>query len=464
MGENKKPRRFCQGCFEKQIEIDRLKEEVCRLKDRLRYQERTAKEGFFGSSTPSSKIPIKPSSPEEQKRKQGGALPGHPGYGRKAVSASQADRIVDIDTGDICPECGGKLKGSKGRRPRTVIDIQPVNIKKILYRTSRKKCTRCGRIFQGKVPGVLPKSLFGNELLSYIAVQHYIHGTPLGRLEAQFGLGLGSMIGALHRMGKLFGNVPDRLIKEYRQAPVKHADETGWRNDGRSGFSWLFCTNKISIFRFRNTRSSKIPLEVLGTKKLPGVLVVDRYNAYNKAPVTLQYCYAHLLRDVEDLEKEFPDHVEINCFVSTLAPLLVQAMRLRSQDISDRKFYRQALALKEKILEVVHSSAKHPGIQRIQDIFRNNAHRMYHWAENRHVPAENNLVERELRPTVIARKVSFGSQSDEGAKTREVLMTVLHTLKKHTSDFTAQFKSALDKLAADPSFDPHQLLFPPPDT
>jgi transposase len=430
------------------------------LKARLRYQERTAKEGFFGSSTPSSKIPLKPNSVEEHQNKKGGALFGHPGHGRKGVSASQADQIVDIDIGETCLECGGKLKENKGWRPRTVIDMDPVTVKKILYRTSRKKCTQCGHLFQGKAPSVLPKSLFGNELLTHIAIQHYIYGIPLGRLEAQLGLGLGSMIGALHRLRQLFRNVPERLIKEYRLAPVKHADETGWRNDGHSGFSWLFCTENISIFRFRNTRSSKVPLEVLGTQRLPGVLVVDRYRGYNRAPVPLQYCYAHLLREVQDLEKEFPDHEEVNSFVSTLIPLLVQAMRLRSQDISDRMFSRQARALKGNILEVVKSSAKHPGIQRIQDIFRNNAHRLYHWAENRHVPAENNFVERELRPTVIARKVSFGSQSEEGAKTREVLMTVLHTLKKRTPNFTAQFKSALDWLSTDPSLDPYQLLFP----
>ena len=464
MEKNKKPRRYCAGCFEKQVQIDLLKEEVIRLKARLRYQERTAKEGFFGSSTPSSQIPIKPNTPEKEQNKRGGARRGHVGHGRRAISELQADRVVDIKAGNVCPKCKGELKESKGYRSRTVIDIQPIKIKKIFYRIFRKKCTQCGRVFQGKVHGVLPKSLFGNELLSHIAVQHYIYGTPLGRIEAQLDIGIGSMIGALHRLRQLFKDVPDRLIEEYRRSPVRHADETGWRNDGHSGYSWLFCADKISIFRFRNTRSSKVPLGVLGDKKLPGVLVVDRYNGYNRASVALQYCYAHLLRELEDVEKEFPDNAEVNCFVSTFAPLLVQAMRLRSQDISDEKFYRYARALKKKILKLVNSSAKHPGIQRIQNIFRDRPHRMYHWAKSRDVPAENNLVERELRPTVIARKVSFGSQSDEGARTREILMTILHTLRKRTSDFAVQFKSALDRLAANPSLDSYEALFSPPDT
>jgi hypothetical protein len=78
--------------------------------------------------------------------------------------------------------------------------------------------------------------------------------------------------------------------------------------------------------------------------------------------------------------------------------------------------------------------------------------------ENRAVPADNNRAERELRPTVIARKVSFGSQSDAGAKTREVLMSVVHTLAKRVSDPEAHFKAVLDQLATNPTKDPVNLL------
>ena len=69
------------------------------------------------------------------------------------------------------------------------------------------------------------------------------------------------------------------------------------------------------------------------------------------------------------------------------------------------------------------------------------------------------MAERELRPLVIARKISFGSQSDAGARTRETLMTVLHTLGKRTSDVMTAFKSVLDKLAEQPDCDPAKLLF-----
>lgn len=85
---------------------------------------------------------------------------------------------------------------------------------------------------------------------------------------------------------------------------------------------------------------------------------------------------------------------------------------------------------------------------------------MYHWAKDRRVPAENNLAERDLRPTVIARKVSFGSQSDAGAYTRGVLMTVLYSLKKRGVDVAAHLKNTLDELAENINQDPFPLLFP----
>jgi hypothetical protein len=94
------------------------------------------------------------------------------------------------------------------------------------------------------------------------------------------------------------------------------------------------------------------------------------------------------------------------------------------------------------------------GVRRIQDLFSENAHRLYHWVEDRRVPADTNRAERELRPTVIARKVSFGSQSDAGAKTREILTSLVHTLKKRGSDAESHFKRVLDQLAADPAQDP----------
>ena len=448
-------RSFCEECFKKQQRIDRLVEENARLKQALNYRKRREKEGFFGSSTPSSKLPLKGNSPEEQEKKKRGAKLGHKGAGRKAFDETQADHVVDVeaDIGELCPHCGDVLI-NKGTKERMVIESRPLKAQRILYQEPRKYCQRCRRMFRSKAPSVLPKSLYGNQLIASAATMHYLHGVPMGRICEQIGIEAGSLVQIFHRLARLFAGAPEKLIEQYRQSPVKHADETGWRTNGKNGYAWLFATEEISIFQFVKTRSGKVPQAVFGQEQLPGILVVDRYAGYDKTPCKIQYCYSHLLRDVQDLEKEFPDSSESKAFVSTLAPQLALAMNLRTQPISDSEFYTRAAKLKAEILDTVNHPAHHFGIQRIQNIFRDNKKRVYHWADDRHVPADNNLAERDLRPTVIARKTSFGSQSDAGARTRSILMTVLHTLKKQGYDATARLKDILDEIAKDISQDP----------
>jgi len=449
---------YCKQCLKRQRKIDELEEKIVSLKAKLRYQERTAKEGFFGSSTPSSKLPVKPSSSTEHGRNRGGGKPGHKGHGRSSISQKDADKVETLHVGNVCPDCGCVLE-AKGTRARTVIDCQPVEMKKIVYHLERKRCPKCRKVISARAPGVLAKCLYSNRLLAYVAVQHYIYGNTLGQIEKQTGIGYSSLIDAMHQLSRRLKGVPKSLIRAYRQAPVRHADETSWRTDGQNGYSWLFCTPEISIFRVRRTRSASVAKEVFGDEALPGILVVDRYNGYNKMPCSIQYCYAHLLRTVRDLEKDFPENAEIKSFVEALAPQLVNAISLRTLDITDRQFKRQAAKIKDTIIKITNRRARHPAIQKIQDIFREKADRLYHWADDRNVPADNNLAERELRPLVIARKLSFGSQSDDGARTREILMTVLHTLKKRTADVTTAFKLALDKLAEQGDIDIYKAVF-----
>lgn len=445
--------------MEKQQQIDRLKEENARLRDRLRYQERTAREGFFGSATSSAKLPVKSNTTQRDfPGPPGGARPGHRGHGRGSISAADADQVLLISGAQTCPDCGGALRES-GCRQRTVIDVEPLRRQTIHYQLQQKYCPRCRRTVRPRPPGVFKRHLLGNRLLAHVAVQHYVFGVTLGHLETQLQVGNGALQGALHYLAERLEPAGQELLQEYRQAPVKHADETGWRTDGCNGYAWLFCSQTISVFRFRQTRSGAIAQEVLGPEPLNGVLVVDRYHGYNRAPCQLQYCYAHLLREVQDLQKEFPDQVEVSVFVSVFAPLLSAAMQLRGQGLELSDFRIQGRQLKDRIIDWSENVAQHPGIQRIQNIFRAHPARLYHWAEDPQVPAENNFAERELRPLVIARKISFGSQSERGARTREVLMGVLHTLRKRGQDTTTRFERALNALAGSDALSPYDALF-----
>jgi len=452
----------CPECLKKQRQIDALKEENQRLKQKLHYQDRKTQEGFFGSSTPSSKIPLKPNQPEKEGRKPKGARPGHLGRGRPGPDLVQGEHPSTVvpSIGVRCPQCGSPLL-DKGYTERLVMESHPLRAEPRIYWLPKRYCRKCQRTFQPSAPGVLPKNLYGNQLIANVAIMHYLHGIPLGRICEQLQVNPGSLIECFHRIAHLFTPVLPQLIQRYRQSPVKHADETSWRTNGNNGYAVAFCHRLHQSLSVPSDPFREGPPQaVLGNHPLPGVLVVDRYAGYNRAPCPLQYCYAHLLREVQDLEKDFPNSEEVKTFVSVMAPLLATAMSLRHQPVSDVTFYQQAAETKAQIRIAVEASALHLGIRHVQDLFQDNAHRLYHWAQNRQIPPENNLAERDLRPTVIARKVSFGSASDAGAHTRGILMSILYSLKKQDVDVTTHLRGVLDQLAKDIHQDPFSLLFP----
>ncbi len=273
----------------------------------------------------------------------------------------------------------------------------------------------------------------------------------MGRIEAMLGntINSGAIFALIHRLAERFKEIHTILIEEFRNSRVRGADETTWRNNGQSGYAWLFRTSHISLFFFRKTRSNIIVKEAMGVVKLEGFLVVDRYAGYNVAPCLLQYCYEHLKRHVVDIDEEFIGNKEVHNFAEKMIFWLSQAMHLQGMGLTDEEYYRMAKEIKNNILSLVHSPPNHLSIKYIQNIFIDNAENLYHWVDNRDVPCHNNGSERELRPLVVARNVSFGSQSDNGLKTREIMMSVIHSANKRLTDMSLNkfLKLTLDKIS-----------------
>lgn len=456
----------CESCFQKQLKIDRLTQENESLRGELQRLKRQAVEGFFSSSTPSSKIPLKENATEEKSKKQGGAKLGHQGHGRQAHTKEEVEevRVVKVEATD-CPTCHVAL-WQKGSVPRSVLDLTAMTVKKLLYELERKYCPECKTYLQARVSSLLPKMLLSNELLSEVVESHYVHGIPLGRITERLNVNYSTIIASLHRLGKLFEPCLEQLIQAYRQAAVRHADETTWRVDGSNGYCWLFSSESLSLYLYRKTRAATVVKEVFGAQPLAGYLVVDRYNGYNRVPCKIQYCYAHLSRDLKDDAARFEEKKEVQAFIERMRQLLSEAMTLRGKKMTDRQYYKEAATIKSEIFSLclpaslaARHEARHPAIKRWSDFFIESAERLYQWVEDRNVPAENNRAERELRPTVIARKVSFGSQAEEGAKTRGVLLSVMQTLKKREANPRQKFKQMLDKISENPNLKTTQLLF-----
>jgi len=225
----------------------------------------------------------------------------------------------------------------KDWRELSVLDINAIEVLKVLYRLQRRECLSCKRIERARPCDVLPRAMFSNQLLSEIVDSHYLQGIPLARVCSRWQINYGSVVFALRRLSSVFSPVMKCLKEEYRNSFVRHADETVWRTDGENGYSWYFGSCSVSLHLYRNTRSSKVVEEILGKEKLSGYLVVDRYKGCKNVPCSLQYCYAHLLRNIKDLMTEFEDEKEVQAFSEKMISLLAQAMRLQSSRPEDAR-------------------------------------------------------------------------------------------------------------------------------
>jgi len=444
---------LCEGCFEKQLIIDRQFEEIQRLKQKLNVNRRRLTEGFFGSSTPSSQVPVKANSLEENQAKRGGAKLGHQGFGRQVFTSAEADevRVAEVET-EGCQFCQCQLV-SHGANERAIYDLQREEVRKIYYEIGRKRCPQCRKVVAGKVANAMPNAKLSNELVAEVAEQHYVLGRTLGQIAGRFSLNYSTLSESLQRVGKYLEPCLEKLKADYRQGQVRHADETSWRTDGVGGYSWYFGTKEVSLYLFRNTRSASVPKEVFGKEQLTGVLVVDRYAGYNRVPCKIQYCYAHLLREKKDLEIEFETNEEVKNYTREMKICLTDAMQLRNRQLSESEYLREAAAIKNKILALSERQAVHPAIRKWQDFYVEKADRLYQWCESAEIPAENNYAEREIRKVVIARKMSFGSQSQAGAKTREIWTSILQSLKKREENPRDKLITALNRLSQNKDLD-----------
>lgn len=454
---------YCYGCYEKQVKIDKLTEEVESLKSRLSALEKKAR-WIQNPHLPHSKeVFPKPSKPEVKKAR--GHKKGQKGFKRKPIDHNEPHRFERIPMPEACPDCGHKLQ-LRTYEDKKIIDLIERQVETVIYEIAKGHCTQCHKNHRASLP-VLPKALIGNQLLAEAAVMAYVDHIPVAKITGMYGNVIqdGTLFKSFYRVADLLEPTIEVLRDDFRRNLYRHADETGWKTDGKNGYAWVFCTSDTTLFQFADTRSGKIAQSIFGQDPLPGYLTVDRYGGYNKVPCEFQYCYAHLLRDVKALEKSEPLNEGVKVFVSQLSHALSEAMKLqKNAELDDVKYYESAKLIQNQIEAIVLNRSEHPGILKIQEIFRDQAARLYHWVDDREVCSHNNFAERTLRGTVVSRKTSYGSKSAKGRESRSVLMSVLYTAKQRLRGdrgaLVRWFKETLDTFSGGRILVPREYMPP----
>ena len=277
-------------------------------------------------------------------------------------------------------------------------------------------------------------------------------------MSRSLGVNKGTLLGAFSRVSRILGPVRDKASEIISSSEFAQGDESRWRIDGRNGYAWVFIAGNLVVYVCADSRGSAVAKGVIGDFK--GIFASDRYSGYEFVAGQRSFCLEHLKRDAIKVREDNPKSRECAAYADAIVPVLAEIMKLRSAFGEDPKAYRRAaLDAGRRLYEIVHREAKHPDIQKHQDVFRDARLRTWQWLVGPEVPADNNRSEREVRPIAIARKVSHGSQSDAGADERGVFMSVLHTLKACGVNPAERLERALDRYARDKETDMFEALF-----
>jgi transposase len=231
---------------------------------------------------------------------------------------------------------------------------------------------------------------------------------------------------------------PVEEAREYvREQAVVNADETGWyegKAEGRKQRAWLWVvtTSLVTVFQIAKSRGEDVAREMVGEFK--GVLGVDRWSAYNFVDVFhRQLCWSHLKRDFLSFVDRGGKGAEIGAALLRQVDLMFTWWhRVRDGTLTHRNFQRRMEPVKEEIRRLLRAAVvrAEPKTRGMAKAILKLKWALFTFVREPGVEPTNNVSERRVRPAVIARKLSFGTESPAGSRFVERMLTTTTTLRQ----------------------------------
>jgi len=406
-------------------------------------------------STPSGMVPAYQKPAVKKRKKKPGRPEGHKGVRRAAPP--QIDREVEHRL-DRCPECASPLRpctSPHSTRTRIIEDIpeaiHPVVTKHLLH---RDYCPSCKKLVEPKIPDALPNAAIGNRLVALSAHWHYGLGMPISQIvellntHLHFPLSEGGLVQMWQRLAQVLEPWYEQLTDRVQTAAVLHADETGWRVNGKTHWLWCFTTQDATVYMIHPSRGSPALLAFF-KEAFEGALITDFWAAYDAiANGKRQFCLAHLLRELEKVDQTNSSS-DWCAFSKKARRLFRDALRLRAREGYAPDAYASRIQrLYGRLVDLMLIESADADVRRLAKRLQKYWEELLTFLEDPTVPATNNHAEREIRPAVIMRKVMQGNRSDKGAQTQSVLMSLLRTLKRRDLPVVDTVVDALQSIAS----------------
>ncbi len=427
------------------MRVGELVEANRRLEARVGELERRLSRNSRNSSLPPSQDP--PSAPPRPRRpgsgRKRGGQPGHEGKNRPLLPLEQVDEVVE-HWPERCRSCARtfaepELVDAAEPWRHQVSELPPIVVRVSEHRLHRLACPRCGCETRAELPTEVTRGAFGSRLqaaVATLAVRNRVSRRDTVELARElFGVELasGSVDAIVQRAGEALAAPHTRLEQELKAGPVVNIDETGWRTAGNNRTLWGALSGRAAVFRIAAGRHGFEARTLLG-ERFSGIVCSDRWRGYDDLdPSRRQLCWAHLLRDFTAHSEGMGEQKTFGEDGLQIAHDLFAAWRTYQQDRDRARLQAQIAPLQATLRALLEHAARKSTKTKYHRLFAKGLLKrwpaLWTFTHTDGVEPTNNHAERGLRGAVIYRKLSLGSQSEQGEHTIERLLSASITCR-----------------------------------
>lgn len=391
------------------------------------------------SKPPSSDPPGTKRKPRPPKGRRPGGQAGHEFHKRELLPEEQVDHVVDLPPPKQCERCRHRLEGTRQQALRhQVVEVPPLEPEVTEYRCHAVMCAHCGTLNRAALPSEVEGQVFGARLSALVCL--LVGKYRLSKRLVQEALW--DLLGVRLSLGAVSNR--EREMSQALAAPVEEAegfirdqervnmDETGWvQGHGRRAWLWLVASPLVAVFRIATSRGSEVAKALLG-EDFAGILGSDRWSAYNwYERVLRQLCWSHLTRDFQGFIDRGGEGARIGrALMKERDRMFKWWHRVRDGTMAradfERKMERVERAVGRLLREAQVCAEKRTAGMARQILKLEPA--MWTFVQVEGVEPTNNFGEQLIRPAVMYRKTSFGTQSPEGSRFVGRILTTVATL------------------------------------
>lgn len=448
------PREAQEYILALEARVAALEASVQELRERLRQDSRT-------SSRPPSSDALhsqqqRPRRPPSGRRP--GGQPGHRGQTRTLMPVDEVDVVVPLKPA-FCARCHQPLAGEDPQPQRhQVFEIPPIRPVVTEYQVHQLSCPACGDVTQAPWPAGVPTGMYGprTQAIAALCTGAYRLSKRVTQQVLNDLFGLPMSLGTLSTLEGTTTEAVAAPVAEARtyiqQQACAHLDETGWREGRQRAWLWVAATLWVTVFVVRLSRGGQVARDLLG-EAFGGILVTDRWSAYNWYPVRWrQLCWAHLLRDIESMIGRGGSSQVIGEALKSQAQQMFHWWHRVRAGTLKRSSFRSYMSPVRQEVERLLEAGSTCGVPKTEGMCRQILklrQGLWTFVHLEGVEPTNNTAERAIRPGVLWRKGSFGTHSAQGSCFVASMMTVVATLKQQQRNVLEYLTTACEAALRD---------------